>query len=140
MRQNESYTREYFHYNRCRLLGKYVERNRENKNSAHERHKIPVAGWLDRSIPAATATATPSAMAAAIAGAIAASVTATAAAAAAAVVAALPWGVPLPAMPVPSMLGIEAAAITHPCLFELICEPQPGLGMNLFHDSIRITT
>jgi hypothetical protein len=114
MRQNESYTREYFHYNRCRLLGKYVERYRENKNFAHERHKIPVVGWLDRSIPAATATATPSAMSAAIAGAIAASVTTTAAAAA--VVAALSGGVPLPAMPVPSMLGIEAAAITHPCL------------------------
>jgi hypothetical protein len=77
-----------------------------------------VSGWPDRSIPAATAAATPSAMAAAVAGAIATSVTATAAAA---VVAALPGGIPLPAMPVPSMLGIKAAAITHPCL--LVTEP-----------------
>ncbi len=82
-------------------------------------HRIPVACWLDRSIPAATATATPSAMAAAIAGTIAASVPTSAAAAT--VVAALPGGVPLPAMLVPSMLGIEAAAITHPCL--LVKEP-----------------
>jgi hypothetical protein len=58
-------------------------------------------------------------MIAAVAGAITASITAsvaaTAAAAAITVVAALPGGVPLPATPVSIVLGVEAAAIAHPC-------------------------
>ncbi len=87
------------------------------KHRTQKLQKKSGVGWLGRSIPAATAAATPSAMAAAVAGTIAASITATATAA----VAALPRDVPLPAMPVPSMLCIESASVAHPCL--LIKEP-----------------
>jgi hypothetical protein len=83
----------------------------QNQNSVGERHP--------RSIPAATATAAPSAMLAAVSGAITASISASVAAPAAAttitVVAALPGGVPLPVTPISTVLGVEAAAIAHPC-------------------------
>ena len=100
--------------------GEYDKKNSKKKNATHESiSELPMARGPVLSVPAATAAAAPSAMLAAVSGAITASVTASVAAAAAAaaitVVAALPRGVPLPASPLSTVLGVETAAIAHPC-------------------------
>ncbi len=105
--------------------------NPKKKKKHNEGSCNLVTMWLSamHSIPAATTT--PSAMATAVADAIATAIAATA-------VAAFPGGMSLPALAVPVVFGVVAAALTHPWLvIEKHLNPDPNIWIYEARSGLR---